>query len=106
MSDLRHSESAFETAIEAHLLAHGYVPVPSDGFDRERAIFPETALGFICETQPKEWARLEALLGEQTGAEILHDLCGWMDTHGAWRRSGMGQVLRQDPVCRVLQGGA
>ena len=82
MSDLRHSETAFETIIEAHLLAHAYVPVPSDGFDRERAIFPETALGFIRETQPKEWARLEALLGEQTGAQILRDLCGWMDTHG------------------------
>ena len=79
----RTGEAAFETVIEAHLLAHGYVPVPNDGFDRERAIFPETALGFIRETQPKEWARLEALLREQTGAQILHDLCGWMDTHGA-----------------------
>ena len=57
--------------------------VPNDGFDRERAIFPETILTFISETQPKEWTRLEALLGEQTGAQILHDLCGWMDTHGA-----------------------
>lgn len=26
MNDHRHSESAFETVIEAHLLAHGYVP--------------------------------------------------------------------------------
>ena len=59
----RHSESAFETVIEAHLLAHGYVSVPNDGFDRERAIFPETILTFISETQPKEWTRLEALLG-------------------------------------------
>ena len=83
MSDLRYSESAFETVIEAHLLAHGYVPVPSAWFDRERAIFPRTALAFIRDTQPKEWARLEALLAEQTGAQILRDLCGWMDTHGA-----------------------
>ena len=28
------SEAAFETVIEAHLLANGYVPVPGDGFDR------------------------------------------------------------------------
>ena len=83
MSDLRHSESAFETVIEGYLLAHGYLPVPDDGFDRERAIFPETALGFIRETQPREWARLEALLGKQTGAQVLRDLCGWMDNHGA-----------------------
>ena len=83
MSDLRLSESAFETVIEEHLLEHGYVPVPHDSFDRERAIFPEIALGFIRETQPSGWARLEALLGEQTGAQIMRDLCGWMDTHGA-----------------------
>jgi type I restriction enzyme, R subunit len=34
----RHSETAFETVIEAHLLQNGYVTVPRDGFDRERAI--------------------------------------------------------------------
>jgi hypothetical protein len=36
-STSRHSEAAFETVIEQHLLAHGYVAVPRDGFDRERA---------------------------------------------------------------------
>ena len=76
-------ESAFETVIEAHLLANGYVPLPGHGFDRERAIFPETVLGFIRETQPKEWARLEALLGERTGEQVLADLCKWMDRAGA-----------------------
>ena len=54
------SEAAFETVIEAHLLDNGYVRLSGDGFDRGRAIFPEAALGFIRETQPREWARLEA----------------------------------------------
>jgi type I restriction enzyme R subunit len=79
----RHSEAAFETVIEAHLLANGYVAVDRDGFDRERAIFPETVLTFIRETQPKEWARLEALHGANTGEQILGDLCKWMDANGA-----------------------
>ena len=79
----RHSEAAFETVIEAHLLANGYVPVDRDGFDRERAIFPETVLAFIRETQPKEWAKLEALHGEKTGEQVLGDLCKWMDANGA-----------------------
>ena len=79
----RHSEAAFETVIEAHLLANGYVAVDRDGFDRERAIFPETVLAFIRATQPKEWARLEALHGEKTGEQILSDLCKWMDANGA-----------------------
>ena len=79
----RHSEAAFETVIETHLLANGYVTVNRDGFDRERAIFPETVLAFIRATQPKEWARLEALHGEKTGEQILSDLCKWMDANGA-----------------------
>ena len=76
-------ELAFETVIEAHLLANGYMSVAGDGFDRERAIFPETALSFVRETQPKEWAKLQALHGDRTGEQILSDLCKWMDIHGS-----------------------
>lgn len=79
----RTSEAAFETVIELHLLASGYVPIAREGFDRERAIFPETALAFIHDTQPKEWAKLEALHGDKTGEQILGDLCKWMDANGA-----------------------
>ena len=79
----RTTEAAFESVIEAHLLANGYVAVPSSGFDRERAIFPETALSFIRETQPTEWAKLEAQLGEQAGQQVLADLCKRMDDQGA-----------------------
>ena len=82
MNDNR-SEAAFETVIEARLLAYGYVAVNRDGFDRERAIFPETVLDFIRETQPNDWAKLEALHGEKTGEQILSDLCKWMDTYGS-----------------------
>lgn len=78
-----HSETAFETVIEEHLLHNGYVPLPPDGFDRERAIFPEAVLAFIRETQPAEWAKLEALHGDNTGEQILADLCKWMDTNGS-----------------------
>ena len=79
----RHSEGAFETVIEAHLLEHGYLPIAREAFDRERAIFPETVLAFIRETQPKEWAKLEALHGDNTGEQVLGDLCKWMDANGA-----------------------
>ena len=79
----RHSEVAFESVIEAHLLQNGYAPAARKGFDRERAIFPETVLAFIRETQPKEWAKLEALHGDKTGEQILSDLCMWLDQNGA-----------------------
>lgn len=83
MNAPRHSEAAFETVIEAHLLQNGYTPIAREGFDRERAIFPATVLAFIRETQPKEWAKLEALHGDKTGEQILGDLCKWMDQNGA-----------------------
>ena len=77
------SEKSFETVIESHLLANEYVHVAPEGFDCERAIFPEEVLAFIRETQPQEWGKLEALHGERTGEQVLGDLCKWMDTHGS-----------------------
>ena len=83
MSVAPRSEAAFETVIEAHLLAHGYVPAATEAFDRERAIFPGTVIAFIRATQPNQWGRLEALLGDKTERQILGDLCKWMDIHGS-----------------------
>src|SRR6266481_725328 len=77
------SERNFESVIESHLLSNGYKKVDREGFDRTRAIFPEVVLEFIRETQPKEWARLEALHGTKTGEQVLADLCKWMDTYGS-----------------------
>lgn len=67
MSDSRQSEAAFETVISAHLLANGYVLVAAVGFDRDRTIFKDTVLAFIRETQPVQWARLDALHVDKTG---------------------------------------
>ena len=83
MSQGRRDEAAFETVIEAHLLANGYLAMDQAGFDRNQAIFPKVVLGFIRETQPDEWKKLEALHGERTGEQIIGDLCKWMDTHGS-----------------------
>lgn len=76
-------EQAFETVIETYLLSNGYVTVDKDDFDRERSIFPSAVLAFIRETQPQEWAKLEALHGERTGEQVVDDLCKWMDTYGS-----------------------
>jgi type I restriction enzyme R subunit len=83
MNHARHSEGAFETVIEATLLANGYVGQPAEGFDKDRAIFPEAVLDFIRSTQPKEWKALDALHGEKTGAQILTDLTKWLDREGS-----------------------
>jgi hypothetical protein len=90
------SEYAFETVIEKELLEGGYKPVPAGSFDREDAVFPIEVLAFIRETQPEEWRKLEALLGDKTSDQILSDLCKWMDS----------EVLRPHAARRILQGGA
>ena len=79
----RTKEAAFETVIETHLLQKGYVHVSGGGFDRDRAIFSETVLAFIRETQPNEWAKLETQHSDKTAEQILTDLCKWMDANGA-----------------------
>jgi type I restriction enzyme, R subunit len=66
-STSRHSEAAFETVIEHNLPSHGCVSITGDGFDCQRAIFPVVVLVFIKDTQPKEWAKLEALHESITG---------------------------------------
>ncbi|WP_129677410.1 type I restriction endonuclease subunit R [Candidatus Chloroploca sp. Khr17] len=78
----RHNEAAFESVIEAHFLDHGYTRL-SDGYDRGRALFPDAVISFIRQTQPKEWAKLEALHGAHTAARVLDDVCTWLDTYGA-----------------------
>lgn len=76
-------ESAFESVIESDLLASGYVSLLAKDFDQKNSIFPSAVLDFVRDTQPKEWARLENLLGDKTSEQILKDLCRWMNEYGS-----------------------
>jgi len=89
MAAARHSESAFETVIEAHLLARVYLPVARSGFDRGRAIFSQTVLAFIAAETTKLDAirpateRTIALLNERRAALIAAAVTGQIDVGGA-----------------------
>ena len=78
-----HVESSFETVIENYLLNNGYRAVSKEGYNKEKAFFPETAIAFIKTTQPKEWKKLEKLLGENTEHQVISDLSKWMDNYGS-----------------------
>lgn len=78
----RHSETAFESVIEAHLLTYGYSRIESR-FDPISALFPDEVITFIRATQPQEWAKLEALHGDKTPAQVLADLDKWLNSYGA-----------------------
>lgn len=81
LSPARHSEAAFEQVIEEHLLAQGYCRV-NGPYEPVRALFPDEVIAFIRATQPKEWAKLEALHTDKTASQVLTDLCKWLDTYG------------------------
>ena len=80
---MMHTEEAFEAAIEDALLAGWYVSVAKSGYDRALGLFPEPLLAFLRDTQGAETARLEAILGPKTDAQILSDLTKWLDAQGA-----------------------
>ncbi|MDV2980844.1 UNVERIFIED_CONTAM: DEAD/DEAH box helicase family protein [Actinomycetes bacterium ARC8] len=52
-------EEAFETEIAEHLAAHGWEYSQTDeGYDAERAIWPEDVHWWLSETQPEEYAKV------------------------------------------------
>ncbi len=78
-----HTEAAFEKVCEATLVAGGYATISKTGFDQDKAIFPAEVISFIKVTQAKEWAKIEAVLGDKTEAQVLRDLVAWMDSNGS-----------------------
>lgn len=79
-----HSEHAFETAIEAGLLASaGYLKRSAADYDEALALFPADVTGFIRDSQPARWQQLEALLGARTDATVLDALVKELETKGA-----------------------
>lgn len=91
-------EEAFETEIAEYLAAHGWeYSETDDGYDIERAIWPEDVYWWLHETQPDEYAKVVRI---GTGAEtadrdaLLNSLVSRLDTP---RSSGGGtlNVLRR-----------
>jgi len=92
----KHTEKAFESAIEHHLVtAGGYKKGDPDKFDRERGLFPQDVLAFIRETQLKEWAYLEKLQKDKAAETLLDDLCRALNSP----HEGCLSVLRHGFKC-------
>jgi type I restriction enzyme R subunit len=51
----QHNEIEFEKELAEYLAAHGWLYSPNDdGYDRERALFPDDVLGWLADTQPEQ----------------------------------------------------
>ncbi len=91
-----HTEKAFETAIEYHLLNDGgYLNGNPDTFDRVRAIDPTVLIPFIQETQPNEWQYLKNIQKEKAEETLLDDLFKALDS----KHEGCLKVLRHGFKC-------
>jgi len=71
----KHTERAFEDAIEHHLLtAGGWHKVAPTAFDRERALIPSEVFAFIEATQSALWNELRTQHGAGLEAAVLDTL--------------------------------
>src|SRR3990172_7670288 len=76
----QHTEKAFETAIEHHLLTvAGYTRADPDRFDRDHAVDPTILIPFIQETQPRELEYLKNLQKDKTQQTLIYNLCNALD---------------------------
>jgi type I restriction enzyme, R subunit len=92
----KHTEAAFESAIEDHFLRYGgYVKGDADAFDAVRCLDPGVLLGFVQETQPKEWAYLHGIQKEKAADTLLDSLCQAL----ASEHEGCLHVLRHGFKC-------
>lgn len=80
----RHTERAFEDAIEHHLLTHGAWSKgdPRD-FDRQLALVPKDFFAFVQATQPALWAELSKHHQKGLDAALLDTLVKSLDSRGA-----------------------
>lgn len=70
-----HSEEAFESLIESHLLqSKGYKKGDPNQFDREKALFTDDIVEFVRCTQPKTWDHLEKIYKDEAATVLISDL--------------------------------
>jgi type I restriction enzyme R subunit len=91
-----HSEKAFESAIEHHLLTvAGYERADSRNFDLSRCLDPTVLVPFVKKTQPTEWAYLEGLQKSKAETTLLDDLSKALNSDN----EGCLKVLRHGFKC-------
>ena len=90
-------ERHFENNVEACLHAAGWTTfaTPAEGqadYERTRALKIASLVGFVRETQPQEWAKIEKLYGAQAETQFIKRVCDELEPHE--RRGGVINVLR------------
>jgi type I restriction enzyme, R subunit len=66
-----HKEIHFESFIVDYLADHGWLVGEAAHYDRIRALYPGDQIGYIQDTQPDAWEKLDRLNGAATAKLIL-----------------------------------
>jgi type I restriction enzyme R subunit len=77
-------EKDFEKHIENHLCSRigGYLKGAPEGYDRGLCLYPDELIGFIKDTQPKEYAKLELQYGTGTNEKICQNIYSEINKFG------------------------
>ena len=70
----RTTEKAFESYVEAMLLAKGWQQGSTSGWNQDNALFPKLITDFISATQPKLWEQMQSQHGAQLKPMVIDAL--------------------------------
>jgi type I restriction enzyme R subunit len=77
-----HHECELERHIVEQLAAAGWLVGDTDAYDRTRALYPDDVVGWLRDSQPKAWDKLERLNGANTAATVLDRLVKALESTG------------------------
>lgn len=78
-----HTELTFEAAIETSLLEDGgYVKGFSEDFDAQLGLFPKYIIGFLKNSQPKEWDKISNIHKDEVESKVVQRLLKELDLRG------------------------
>jgi type I restriction enzyme R subunit len=105
-SAIPHTEQAFETLIVTEMTGSlGWIGGDPRAYDAALGLYPEDAVDYVNNTQPKQWERLAKLCGGETAARaaLLKRLASQLDRHGAVKvlRDGISERGVELSLCQL-----
>jgi type I restriction enzyme R subunit len=79
----KHKEIIFENEIVQHLTSHGGLEGKPSLYNRELALYPEDLVGFVQDTQPQAWVKLEKFHNSSTADVFIKRVAEQMDKRGS-----------------------